>query len=182
MVYVFLAKGFEELEAIAPVDVLRRAGVTVKTVGVTGKRVSGSHGISVNCDITVNEATFDELDGIILPGGLPGTTNLEADERVQRFIDYAAENGKIIGAICAAPMILGHKGLLQGKNSVCYTGFEKELTGAHVLDRPAVRDGNIVTGWGAGGAMDFALLYLEALYDNADIAKKIARNMRYAAY
>ena len=182
MIYVFLAKGFEELEALAPVDVLRRAGVTVKTVGVTGKRVSGSHGISVNCDITVNEATFDELDGIILPGGLPGTTNLEADERVQRFIDYAAENGKIIGAICAAPMILGHKGLLQGKNSVCYTGFEKELTGAHVLDRPAVRDGNIVTGWGAGGAMDFALLYLEALYDNADIAKKIARNMRYAAY
>lgn len=182
MVYVFLAKGFEELEAIAPVDVLRRAGVTVKTVGVTGKRVSGSHGISVNCDITVNEATFDELDGIILPGGLPGTTNLEADETVQRFIDYAVDNGKIIGAICAAPMILGHKGLLQGKNSVCYTGFEKELTGAHVLDRPAVRDGNIVTGWGAGGAMDFALLYLEALYDNADIAKKIARNMRYAAY
>lgn len=182
MVYVFLAKGFEELEALAPVDVLRRAGVTVKTVGVTGKRVSGSHGISVNCDITVNEATFDELDGIILPGGLPGTTNLEADETVQRFIDYAAENGKIIGAICAAPMILGHKGLLQGKNAVCYTGFEKELTGAHVLDRPAVRDGNIVTGWGAGGAMDFALLYLEALYDNADIAKKIARNMRYAAY
>ncbi len=182
MVYVFLAKGFEELEALAPVDVLRRAGVTVKTVGVTGKRVSGSHGISVNCDITVNEATFDELDGIILPGGLPGTTNLEADETVQRFIDYAAENGKIIGAICAAPMILGHKGLLQGKNAVCFTGFEKELTGAHVLDRPAVRDGNIVTGWGAGGAMDFALLYLEALYDNADIAKKIARNMRYAAY
>lgn len=182
MVYVFLAKGFEELEALAPVDVLRRAGVTVKTVGVTGKRVSGSHGISVNCDITVNEATFDELDGIILPGGLPGTTNLEADETVQRFIDYAAENGKIIGAICAAPMILGHKGLLQGKNAVCYTGFEKELTGAHVLDRPAVRDGNIVTGWGAGGAMDFALLYLAAISDNEELAKKIARSMRYGAY
>ena len=182
MVYVFLAKGFEELEALAPVDVLRRAGVTVKTVGVTGKRVSGSHGISVNCDIIVNEATFDELDGIILPGGLPGTTNLEADETVQRFIDYAAENGKIIGAICAAPMILGHKGLLQGKNAVCYKGFEKELTGAHVLDRPAVRDGNIVTGWGAGGAIDFALLYLEAINENEELAKKIARNMRYAAY
>lgn len=180
MVYVFLAKGFEELEALAPVDVLRRAGVAVKTVGVTGKRVSGSHGISVNCDITVNEATFDELDGIILPGGLPGTTNLEADETVQRFIDYAAEQGKIIGAICAAPMILGHKGLLQGKNAVCYTGFEKELTGAHVLDRPAVRDGNIVTGWGAGGAMDFALLYLETISENEELAKKIARNMRYS--
>ena len=115
MVYVFLAKGFEELEALAPVDVLRRAGVQVKTVGVTGKRVSGSHGISVNCDITIDEAVFDELDGIILPGGLPGTTNLEADETVNKFIDFAADNGKVIGAICAAPMILGHKGLLRGK-------------------------------------------------------------------
>ena len=93
MVYVFLAKGFEELEVLAPVDVLRRAGVLVKTVGVTGKRVSGSHGISINCDITIDEAVFDELEGIILPGGLPGTTNLEADETVNKFIDFAAENG-----------------------------------------------------------------------------------------
>lgn len=182
MVYVFLAKGFEELEALAPVDVLRRAGVEVKTVGVTGKQVRGSHNISVSCDITINEATFDNLDGIILPGGLPGTTNLEADETVNKFIDYAWDNGKIIGAICAAPMILGHKGLLRGKNAVCYTGFEKELEGARILDRPAVRDGNIVTAWGAGGAMDFALLYLETLYDNEDIAKKIARSMRYSVY
>lgn len=182
MVYVFLAKGFEELEALAPVDVLKRAGVPVKTVGVTGKRVSGSHGISVNCDITVSEADFDRLDGIILPGGMPGTLNLEADETVNRFIDYATENGKIIGAICAAPMILGHKGLLEGKNAVCFTGFEKELKGAHVLDRPAVRDGNIVTGWGAGGAIDFALLYLEAISESREIAEKTARNMRYCTY
>lgn len=181
MVYVFLAKGFEELEALAPVDVLRRAGVEVKTVGVTGKRVSGSHGISVNCDITIAEATFDELEGIILPGGLPGTTNLEADETVQRFIDYCAENGKVIGAICAAPMILGHKGLLRGKSAVCYTGFEKELTGARMLDRPAVRDGNIVTGWGAGGAMEFALLYLEVISESEELSKKIARNMRFSS-
>lgn len=181
MVYVFLAKGFEELEALAPVDVLRRAGVEVKTVGVTGRRVSGSHGISVNCDITISEATFEGLDGIILPGGMPGTTNLEADKTVQKFIDYAVENNKIIGAICAAPMILGHKGLLRGKNAACYTGFEKELTGAHVLDRPAVRDGNIVTGWGAGGAMDFALAYLAAISENEELAKKIARQMRYNA-
>ena len=104
---------------------------------------------------------------------------LEADETVQEFIDYAVTNGKVIGAICAAPMILGHKGLLRGKNAVCYTGFEKELTGAHVLDRPAVRDENIVTGWGAGGAMDFALLYLEAISENRQLAKKIARQMRY---
>lgn len=180
MVYVFLAKGFEEVEALAPVDVLRRAGIDVKTVGVTGKRVSGSHGISVNCDITINEAVFDDLDGIILPGGLPGTTNLEADENVNKFIDFAAENGKVIGAICAAPMILGHKGLLRGKNAVCYTGFEKELDGAHILDRPAVSDGNIVTGWGAGGAIDFALKFLEVISESEELSKKIARNMRYS--
>lgn len=178
MVYVFLAKGFEELEALAPVDVLRRANIEVKTVGVTGKRVSGSHGIAVNCDITISEATFDNLDGIILPGGMPGTLNLEADEHVNKFINYAWENGKFIGAICAAPMILGHKGILRGKNAVCYTGFEKELDGAHILDRPAVRDGNIITGWGAGGAIDFALAYLEAISDSEEIAKKIARSMR----
>ncbi len=182
MVYVFLAKGFEELEALTPVDVLRRAGVEVKTVGVTGKRVTGSHGISINCDITADEAEFENLDGIILPGGMPGTVNLEKDETVIKFIDYAADNNKIIGAICAAPMILGRKGLLQGKNAVCFTGYEKELTGAHVLDRPAVCDKNIVTGWGAGGSFDFALLYLETLLGSAETAEKTARSMRYASY
>ena len=180
MVYVFLANGFEELESLAPVDVLRRAGVEVKTVGVGAKQISGSHNIIVDCDITIDEAVFDNLDGIILPGGLPGTTNLEADENVNKFIDFAAQNGKVIGAICAAPMILGHKGLLRGKNAVCYTGFEKELDGAHILDRPAVRDGNIVTSWGAGGAIDFALTYLGVITKDEDIAKKIARSMRYS--
>ena len=182
MVYVFLAKGFEEIEALAPVDVLRRAGVDVKTVGVTGKQVRGSHNISVNCDITINEADFNNLEGIILPGGMPGTTNLENNELVNKFVNFAVENGKIIGAICAAPIILGHKGLLRGKNAVCYTGFEKDLEGAHILDRPAVRDKNIITGWGAGGAIDFALLYLEAITESEEIAKKVARNMRYGAY
>lgn len=182
MVYVFLAEGFEELEALAPVDILRRAGVEVKTVGVTGKTVVGSHGVPVECDITAAVAAFDGLDGIILPGGMPGTINLEKDETVQRFIDYAAERGKFIGAICAAPSILGHKGLLAGKNAVCFKGFEKDLAGANVLDIPAVRDGNIVTGWGAGGAIDFALLYLEAITDNAEIAEKMANSMRYKAY
>ena len=178
MVYVFLANGFEELEALAPVDVLRRADVEVKTVGVTGKQVSGSHGILVNCDITIDEAVFDGLDGIILPGGLPGTTNLEADETVNKFIDYAYDNDKIIGAICAAPMILGHKGLLNGKNATCYNGFEKELEGANVVDVPAVCDGNIVTGWGAGGAFEFAVAYLKTITQDDTLAKKIASSMR----
>ena len=182
MVYVFLADGFEIIEALAPVDVLRRAKIDTKTVGVTGKTVKSSCGIPVTADITVDEFDFYDVEAVVLPGGMPGTTNLENDKKVTAFIDYAVNNNIIIGAICAAPMILGHKGLLHGKNAVCYTGFEKELAGAHVLDRPAVRDGNIVTGWGAGGAIDFALLYLETLLDNEDIAKKTARSMRYGSY
>lgn len=182
MIYIFLADGFEEMEALAPVDVLRRAEIDVKTVGVSGEVAVGTHGIEVKCDILLKDVPLDDLDGIILPGGLPGTTNLEANQDVSKIIDYAAKNGKVIGAICAAPMILGHKGLLRGKNAVCFKGFEKELTGAHVLDRPAVRDGNIVTGWGAGGAMDFALLYLATITEDNEFAKKVARNMRYGSY
>lgn len=182
MVYVFFAEGFEELEALAPVDVLRRAGIEVKTVGVTSKTVNGAHAIPVVCDITADEAVTDNLDGIILPGGMPGTVNLEKDETVQNFIDYAAKNGKIIGAICAAPSILGHKGLLKDKKAVCFPSFEKELIGANVQNCPAVCDGNIVTGWGAGGAIDFALLYLQVLSGNPDAAKDMAANMRYTAY
>ena len=182
MVYVFIAKGFEESEALVPVDILRRGGIEVKTVGVTGKRVSGSHGISINCDMTISETSFDELEGIILPGGMPGTTNLEANETVGLFIDYCADNNLIIGAICAAPSILGHRGLLQGRNAVCFTGFEKDLTGAHVLDRPAVRDGNIITSWGAGGAFEFGFVYLAAVTGDEELAKKTARKMRYTNY
>ncbi len=182
MIYVFLAEGFEEIEALAPVDVLRRAEIDVKTVGVGAKFITGSHGIKVESDISLNEVRLDDLDGIVLPGGMPGTTNLEANEEVSKLIDYAAANGKIIAAICAAPMILGHKGLLRGKNAVCFKGFEKELTGAHVLDRPAVRDGNIITAWGAGGAMDFALALLSAITEDDEFAKKMARNMRYGSY
>ncbi len=180
MVYVFLAEGFEELEALAPVDVLRRAGVEVKTVGVTGKTVSGSHGISVKSDILIDEVQFDGLNGIILPGGMPGTVNLEENQTVQKFIDFAARNAKIIGAICAAPSILGHKGLLKNKKATCYIGFEKELAGAEIVNVSAVRDGNIITGHGAGGAMDFALLYLEAIADNGELSQKIADSMRYS--
>ena len=182
MIYVFLADGFEELEALAPVDVLRRANIDVKTVGVGGEYIAGSHGIVVKSDIALTDVSLDDLDGIILPGGLPGTTNLEANKQVSDFVDFAATNNRLIGAICAAPIILGHKGLLSGQNAVCYKGFEKELTGAHVLDRPAVRDGNIITGWGAGGAMDFSLLYLSAITEDDEYAKKMARNMRYGSY
>lgn len=178
MVYVFLADGFEELEALAPVDVLRRGGVEVQTVGVTGKTVNGSHGIPVVCDITVDEATETGLEAVVLPGGLPGTTNLEKDETVQRFLDIAYEKNLIIGAICAAPSVLGHKGFLKGKNAVCFPGFESELEGANVLNVPAVRDGNIITGWGAGGSFAFAFELLSAITGDQESADKLYASMR----
>ena len=120
MVYVFLADGCEEIEALCPVDVLRRAGIEVKTVGVTGNTVTGSHNIEIKADIAISDAVFENLEGIILPGGMPGTLNLEKDETVQKFIDFADKNNLLIGAICAAPSILGHKGILRDKND-----FEK---------------------------------------------------------
>ncbi len=177
MIYIFLAEGFEEVEALAPLDILRRAKIEVKTVGVTGKPVYGSHKIPVICDLTLDEVTEADLDGVILPGGIPGTPNLEANPRVMELVDFAAKNGKLVGAICAAPSILGHRGILNGKKATCFPGFEKELQGAIHLDEPAVQDGNIVTGWGAGGALEFGLKLLETLTDAAT-ADRMRVNMR----
>ena len=115
MVYVFLANGFEECEALAPVDILRRGGIKVSTVGVGGSEITGAHGIRVCCDTGENEIKESDMQAVILPGGMPGTINLEKSAAVQNALDYAAERGLIIGAICAAPSVLGHKGLLKGK-------------------------------------------------------------------
>lgn len=177
MIYVFLADGFEEIEALAPVDVLRRAGYDVKTVGVTGKNVTGSHGITVVSDIVIEEAEKLNIEAVVLPGGLPGTTNLEKSDAVQDFIDYANENGAIVSAICAAPSVLGHKGLLEGKRATCYVGFEKELSGAVCTGEPAVTDGNIVTGRGAGAALEFAFELLDALSGNTEASDKLRAGM-----
>ena len=165
MIYVFLANGFEECEALAPIDILRRAGFDLKTVGVSGKTAIGSHNIPIICDIETDEITFENLDAVILPGGMPGTINLENDKTVQAAIDYANENGLLIGAICAAPSVLGHKGLLNGKNATCFPGFEKDLQGATVTSEAVVRDGNIITAKGAGVAFDFGFELLSYLKD-----------------
>lgn len=168
MIYVFLADGFEETEAITPVDLLRRAKKDVVTVGVGKNTVTGSHKVTVLTDTTTDKITLDDsLEMIVLPGGMPGTLNLEADETVQKAIDFCVRNNKFIGAICAAPSILGHKGLLKGKKAVCYTGFEKELTGAAIAESPAVADGNIITSKGAGTAVDFGLKLIEVLDSEA---------------
>lgn len=178
MIYIFLAEGFEECEALAPIDILRRAGIEIKTVGVGSKTITGSHGIPVVCDIDEAEAVFDSLEGVILPGGMPGTLNLEKSETVQKFIDYAAQNNLLLGAICAAPSILGHKNLLNGKKATCFTGFEKDLLGATVTNQPVTCDGNIITAYGAGAAFDFGFKLLEYLTDSST-AENLRKQMRY---
>lgn len=166
MVYCFLADGFEEVEAIGPVDMLRRAGVEVITVGVTGEYVSGSHGISVKSDCSADEVRLtDALEAVILPGGMPGTLNLEKDAAVQSAIDFAHSNGKLICAICAAPSILGHKGLLYGKEAIAFPGFENDLEGAVISKNSVVRDRQFITAKGAGVAVDFGLEIVAALKD-----------------
>lgn len=178
MVYVFLAEGFEECEALAPIDILRRAGFDLKTVGIGSKVITGAHGIQVVCDICDNEASFTQLEAVVLPGGMPGTLNLEKSETVQKFIDFAAQKNLVLGAICAAPSILGHKGILNNKKATCFTGFEKDLAGANVIDEPVVVDGNIVTAYGAGAAFDFGFALLEVLSDT-ETAHNMRKQMRY---
>lgn len=178
MVYVFLADGFEEIEALAPVDILRRGGVDVNTVGIGFEKITGSHGITVTCDLTEDRIKLADVDAIVLPGGMPGTTNLEKSKTVDNAIEYAYKNEKIIGSICAAPSIIGKKGILNGKSATCFPGFEQYLEGAHLLDLPVVRDGKIITACGAGAALDFGFSLLEALKDKAT-ASSLRRNMKY---
>ena len=179
MVYIFLADGFEETEALVPIDILRRAGIEAQIVGVTGKAVAGSHGIKVECDIEIKDASTHGLDAVILPGGMPGTTNLDKNGDVHHFIDYATEQDLVIAAICAAPSILGKKGLLRGKNAVCFPGFEDALEGASVVSEKAVRDGNIITACGAGAAFEFGFLILNALTGNQQSGADMASAMKY---
>ncbi len=161
MVYVFLADGFEEIEALTPVDMLRRAGVEVKTVCIypdrENKIVMGSHGIPVAADLGADEAEKipDGLEMVILPGGMPGAKNLDESALVDAYLRYAAEKDLYMAAICAAPFVLGRRGLLAGKKAVCYPGFEEELKGAVVTDAAVETDGKVITACGMGAAVKF---------------------------
>lgn len=155
MIYVLLADGFEEIEALTPVDMLRRAGLSVRTVSISGRQnVHGAHGIDVGADISP-EGITEEIDLLILPGGMPGTLNLDAWEKTDELIARTRENGGRLAAICAAPMVLGKRGLLKGKKATCYPGFEKYLDGALVTGGSVVTDGNITTAAGMGVALPF---------------------------
>ena len=161
-IFVFLAEGFEEIEALTPVDVLRRAGLSVQTVSVMDEQVvAGAHGVPVVADKMFAEINPEDAEMILLPGGLPGATNLDAHEGLSRMIlDFAAAE-KPLAAICAAPLVLGNRGLLQGKKATCYPGFETYLQGAEYTAALVEKDGNIITGKGPGAAMEFAFAIVE---------------------
>ena len=163
MIYMFLAEGFEEVEALCPLDLMRRAGLSVTTVGVNGKRICGAHGIAVEADIVDTDYYDNEPEMIFLPGGMPGTLNLGASQTVCRAIETAVQANAYLAAICAAPSILGDMGLLKGKEAICYPGFEDRLSGAVLSDKKIVCDGKILTAAGMGVALDFGLLIVETL-------------------
>ena len=163
-VAVLLADGFEEIEALTAVDLLRRARVYVDTVSITDdSMVRGSHGIKVQTEDLFEEVDFTEFEMIVLPGGLPGTTNMNDHPGVQKVVREFVETGKYVGAICAAPSILGGMGLLKGKHAISYPSFEEKLTGAIVTKNAVVQDGNIITSRGMGTSIDFALKLVEVM-------------------
>lgn len=171
-IYVFLANGFEEVEAFTPIDYLRRCeGIDVKTIGVGGKMIESSHNITVMADLTVFDIELDKVDGIILPGGMPGTINLEKSTEVKDCIDYCMEKGLLVCAICAAPSILGHMGYLNGKNATCAEGFSDELLGANYTGNPVECADNIITARGAGVANQFAFAIIEKLISSDRVTK-----------
>ena len=176
---IFMANGCEEIEGLTVVDIARRAGVEIETISITGEnKVTSSHNITFETDTTKEKADYSSYDGIVLPGGMPGTTNLGADETVNNVIKEFAQSGKLVSAICAAPSVLGLAGLLDGKKATCYPGFEDKLLGADFLEEKVVVDGNIITSKGLGTAIPFSLEIVRYLLDD-DVAKSIADKIIY---
>ncbi len=176
---IFFAEGYEEIEALTVVDLCRRAGIQVDMVSVTDSlQVTGAHGIPVVMDKMLSDVAFDSLDMLVLPGGMPGIRNLEQVPLLMEQVKAFAAAGKYIAAICAAPSVFGHLGLLEGKNACCYPGFEEELTGANVTYNRCEADGNIITSRGMGCAIDFSLKIIEKL-ENDDTVSKIGRQIIY---
>lgn len=161
---MLFANGYEEVEALMTVDLLRRGGVDVRLASITEEMtVEGSHGIRVEMDTTLADTDLTAMDAILIPGGIPGTPNLAADEKVCQALKEMFRAGKIVGAICAAPSVLGACGILEGKKATCYPGFEDKLTGAEFVDEMVVADGNVVTSRGLGTSMEFGFKLLEIL-------------------
>ncbi len=176
MVYIFLANGFEEIEALTQVDYLRRAGAAVKTVGVGDVNITGAHGITVFTDITEEQLIIDEnIEMIILPGGIPGVPNLEKSSVVKNAVMYAFENHKLIGAICAAPTLLKKYGILEGKKATCYPAMSEQL-GECYEKAAVIRDGNIITAEAAGSSEQFSFALIQALMSE-EAAQKVSASI-----
>lgn len=176
---IFLADGYEEIEALAVVDVFRRAGIEMDMVSISDELLTnGSHKIQVMADKLLKDVNFEEYDMLILPGGLRGMQNLEACASLMQQIDAFYENDKFIAAICASPSIFGRRGILNGKQATAYPGFEEELRGATVVDAGAVRNGHVITGRSMGSAIEFALLLVETLFGK-EKAEEIAEQIVY---
>ena len=176
---IFLADGFEEIEVLTVVDILRRAGIDISMISINGKKkVTGAHGIALDTDEDIVQCDPDKLDMLVLPGGMPGTTNLAACEKLTEALKKADQEKRGIAAICAAPSVLGDLGFLKGKKAVCYPGFESRLTGAEVLAVPVVTDGHITTSRGMGTAIAFALELTKRLKDE-ETAKQVGRSILY---
>jgi 4-methyl-5(b-hydroxyethyl)-thiazole monophosphate biosynthesis len=176
-IYIHFADGFEEIEALAPVDILRRAGCEVTMVSVMNrKEVTSSRGVKIIADKLFEEVDYNEADMLVLPGGMPGSKHLDKHEGLKNKLVEHNKNGKWLAAICAAPMVLGHLGLLKGKHATCYPGNEPDLIGAIFTDKPVVKDGNIVTAKGAGVSVPFGLTLAEVLVGKEksnEVAKKM---------
>ena len=178
MVYIFLDDGFEEIEAIVPRDILKRGGVEVLTVGVTGDLVTSAYGLKIKTDVTIESVDIDDIEGIVLPGGMPGTLNLKNNQKLLEIVKYSFEKRLLIGAICAAPSILGDMNILKNKSACCYPGFEKELIGANILNESVTIDQNIITSRGPGTAIHFGFALLSYL-KGEDILKNVKNEMIY---
>lgn len=176
---IFIANGCEEVEALTVVDILRRGGIDIETISITDvAQVTSSRRITFLTDTVKTAVTFSKLDGIILPGGMPGTLNLKEDETVQQVIREFAQEGKLVAAICAAPHVLGEAGLLKGKRATCHPGFEEKLVGAEVEEKAVVTDGNIITSRGMGTAIPFGLEILRYL-KGQDAVDKVCGGLVY---
>ena len=176
-VFVFLADGFEEIEGLTVVDILRRAGVEIHMVSITGEtKVTGSHGIEIKCDTCIGQENFSETELFVLPGGMPGTKNLGACKALTELLTASFETGKKLAAICAAPSVLGDLGILKGKKACCYPGFEEHLTGAQVVFDQVAQDGNVTTSRGMGTAIPFALSLVSQLVSK-EKAQELAQSI-----
>ncbi len=176
---IFMADGCEEIEGLTVVDLVRRAGIEIEMISVSGeKNVTGSHKIAFQTDVSKADADFASYDGIVLPGGMPGTTHLMEDDTVNRVIKEFATSGKLVAAICAAPSVLGNAGLLEGKKATCYPGVESKLTGADFVTDPVAKDGNIITSRGLGTAIEFAAEIVAYLLDE-NVAKSLKESIVY---